>query len=557
MFSKNTLPLLPDEKHAKKGALRCALIGWGQILCTIGQTLLIAVVLDRALKGDTRFADIGMAFGGLILVRMALSGLGRKVGFRAAADCRTETRVALLDSILRKGPLAAPGRRTGAWVHDAVEGVEALDAYYGFFLPQFFVGLSAPILICGAIAVMDPVTGGLLLLTAPLAPLLLGLTQSRFRSVSQQYRAAAKHLSAQFLDSIQGLTTLKMFNRGKDQGRKIRDWSESFRKETMKLLAVNQLAIFLLDWGFALCATAAAFGIAVWRWKAGALSAGEAVAVVLLSVEIVRQLNLLGAFFFAGAGGRLMIRKIRDRLSELPKSESAKSLNLSEVPRLSFQDVDFRYDEEIPVLRDVSFTVQPGETVGIVGPSGAGKSTLIPLLLRFVEPRSGAIRLDGQNLQDLPVEAVREKIAVVSQQTWLFHGTVAENLRIAKADAIAEELEYAARLAGLHDFIISLPQGYETPLGEQGARLSGGQAQRLSMARALLKDAPIIILDEPTSHLDAIGEDIITEALAGLETRTVIHITHRLRALRHATRLFTMEEGRLTENRTSDLISAS
>lgn len=532
------------------------MIGWGQILCTIGQTLLIGLVLDRALQGEARFGDIGIAFGSLILTKMILSGLGRRIGFHAAAVCRTESRVALLESILRKGPLAAPGRRTGAWVHDAVEGVEALDAYYGFFLPQFFVGMSAPLLICGAIAVMDPVTGGLLLLTAPLAPLLLGLTQSRFRSVSQQYRAAAKHLSAQFLDSIQGLTTLKMFNRGQDQGRKIRDWSESFRRETMKLLAVNQLAIFLLDWGFALCATAAAFGIAVWRWKAGALSAGEAVAVVMLSVEIVRQLNLLGAFFFAGAGGRLMIRKIRDRLSAIPEPAPSESPALSEVPSLSFQNVDFRYDEEIPVLRDVSFTVRPGETVGIVGPSGAGKSTIIPLLLRFAEPRSGTIRLDDQNLHELPVERVREKFAVVSQQTWLFHGTVTENLRIAKADATNEELERAARLAGLHDFIAALPLGYETPLGEQGARLSGGQAQRLSMARALLKDAPIIILDEPTSHLDAVGEDIITEALAGLETRTVIHITHRLRVLRHATRLFTMEDGRLTENRTSDLIPA-
>ncbi|GAT33618.1 ATP-binding cassette, subfamily B/ATP-binding cassette, subfamily C, CydD [Terrimicrobium sacchariphilum] len=439
-------------------------------------------------------------------------------------------------------------------MHDAVEGVEALDASNGLYFPQFLVGLSAPVVICVVIGILDWVAGLVLLLTAPIAPLLLGLTQSRFRSVSSRYHAAANALSARFLDAVQGLATLKALNAGRAQGTEMAQAGEYFRKETMKLLAVNQLAIFLLDWGFAVGATGAAFVVAALRWQAGAISVGEAIAIVLLSLEIIRQLNLLGAFFFAGAGGRAMSRRICQYLEEpVPVQDAGQRIHrLPSRLGISFEDVSFGYREGSDVLHDVSFSIDPGETVGLLGASGAGKSSIIHLLLRFADPRSGRVTLGGYPLPDLPLEWVRSQMAWVAQDTWLFHGTVAENLRIARPDASLREIVAASRAACIHDFISSLPDGYSTHVGERGVRLSGGQAQRLAIARALLKDAPIVLLDEPTSHIDCACEANLRHALERLmEGRTVLHITHRRHSLSSACRLLYLEGGRIVLNEES------
>jgi ABC-type multidrug transport system fused ATPase/permease subunit len=196
------------------------------------------------------------------------------------------------------------------------------------------------------------------------------------------------------------------------------------------------------------------------------------------------------------------------------------------------------------VLDDVHFTIGSGKTVALTGASGAGKSSLVHLLLRFADPQRGRILLDGRPLTEYPLSWLRSQMAVVAQDTWLFHGTIADNLRIARPRATLEEMETAARAAGLQDFIVSLPRGYDTPLGERGARLSGGQAQRLAIARAILKDAPILILDEPTSHLDSRTEETVLAELDRLSRgKTVLHITHRLHTIRNADRLVVLREG--------------
>jgi ATP-binding cassette subfamily C protein CydD len=431
-----------------------------------------------------------------------------------------------------------------------VEGVEALDVYYGLFRPQMIVGLATPLLICAVVAAMDWMTGLVLLVAAPLAPLLMGMLQKRFRQVSSRYYARAGQLSAQFLDSVQGLPVLKMFNRGRAQGQEIFRIGEMLRRETMRLLAVNQLAIFLMDWGFALGVTTVAFVMAALRWKAGALSLGEGVAVILLSVEVIRQLNLLGAFFFAGAAGRTMIKAIREYLGRKPAVNPGNTMpglltsSPARPPSIRFEHVTFAYDRDGVVLDDVHFTIGSGKTVALTGASGAGKSSLVHLLLRFADPQRGRILLDGRPLTEYPLSWLRSQMAVVAQDTWLFHGTIADNLRIARPRATLEEMETAARAAGLQDFIVSLPRGYDTPLGERGARLSGGQAQRLAIARAILKDAPILILDEPTSHLDSRTEETVLAELDRLSRgKTVLHITHRLHTIRNADRLVVLREG--------------
>jgi ABC-type transport system involved in cytochrome bd biosynthesis fused ATPase/permease subunit len=557
MKSSDSLPPLPGSSAAKTGVLFVAGAQLGGLICTIGQILVVGMAVDRILSGAGNLAGLMGVFLLLLVVRAVLQGIVRVAGHECAARVKAETRQGILRQIFLLGPQRSE-ERTGRLVFQAVEGAEALDVFYGLFRPQLIVGLAAPLLICASVAVLDLPTAVVMLISAPLAPLLMGLMQTRFRKVSARYHARAGLLSAQFLDSVQGLPVLKMFNRGRAQGDEIWRTSEALRRETMRLLAVNQLAIFLMDWGFALGVTTAAFLAATIRWRAGALSTGEAVAVVLLSTEVIRQLNLLGAFFFAGAGGRAMITTIRGFLGKKPVVKDRLRPvchSYPTPPDIRFEGVRFTYDEgDGPALDGVTFAIRSGETLALAGESGAGKSSIAHLLLRFADPQAGRILLNGRPLPEYSIRWLRSQISLVAQDTWLFHGSIADNLRIARPGASQTDLESAARAASLHDFILSLTDGYHTQLGERGARLSGGQAQRLAIGRALLKNAPILILDEPTSHLDAQNEQGVMQAIRhASQGKTVLHITHRLHTVAGVDRLLFLRDGRLVDEQTAVL----
>lgn len=525
----------------------------GVILCGhIAQAFLIGMVVDDVLQHRTPSLTFFAAFMALLVVRAALGGLARLTAHHAAARAKQDLREALYRKTLAQGPAALTKSRTGEIVNESVEGLETLDVYYGLYLPQFYVSLAAPVLLCGAMAWLDWKTGVLLLISAPLAPMLLGLVQGRFRSVTQRYYASANRLSAQFLDSLQGLPTLKMFNRGKSHGEAIRAESEALRRETMGLLALNQIVIFIMDWGFALGAITAAFVVSAWRWEAGALSLGGAVTVILLSVEFVRQLNLIGAFVFAGAMGRRMLARVKERLDQ-PEPRVAAPRTAAALPgtapAIHLEQVTFAHAADLPpVLERVSVSLLPGELVVLTGPSGAGKSTLLQLLLRFLEPQRGTIRLDHAELNSIPRSILCEKIALVAQDPYLFHGSIADNLRVAKPDASLEEMVAVMKVVELHDFIRRLPQGYQTPVGERALSLSGGQRQRLALARALLQNTPILLLDEATAQVDRATALLVNETLVRLAgEKTVLLITHQPEMLRRADRVWHLEEGELTD----------
>ena len=332
--------------------------------------------------------------------------------------------------------------------------------------------------------------------------------------------------------------------------------SRHLYRSTMGVLAANITTTGLITLGIS-AGAGVALGWGALRVSRGELALPTLLIVLMLGVEVFRPLRELSRLYHRGMLALSEARGIFGLLDTIPtiqeaqrpSGDSTEALRLE--PEVQFEGVSFGYPSRPVVLKNISLTIHPGEQVGLVGPSGAGKSTMIWLLLRFFDPQEGRILLGGHDIRRLPLEVLRRHIAVVMQDTYLVHGTVADNLRFGKPDATQEELEEAARAGNAHDFIQALPQGYETIVGERGQRLSGGQRQRIAIARALLKDAPILLLDEALSHVDTENEALIQEALERLMVgRTTLIIAHRLSSVIAADRIVVLEDGVIVESGT-------
>lgn len=472
----------------------------------------------------------------------------RRTATRAGARVRVLLRDELVAHLGQLAPAHLTTARAGAVRTTLVDGVEGVDAYVSRYLPQLLVTLTVPPLVLAVLAVVEPRA-----LLGLVPALLLALAGPRawdrlLATRGKEHWDTYEGLGADYLEALQGMPALRAAGAVGRTRARLEERSAALHRAT-----VAKLRVSLVDTGITDLAvqggTAAAALLACWSAVTGSTTAAATYLVLLLASECFRPVRDLAREWHAGYLGA----SAADGLAALRTAEPAvpdhgtAPAHWPAPPALRFDDVRFTYDGAgEPALDGVTFTAEAGRTTAIVGPSGAGKSTLLALLLRHHDPQHGRITLDRRPTTAYALDSLRRGIAVVSQETYLLHATIAANLRLARPAATDEELTRAARVAGIHDEITALPDGYATVLGERGATLSGGQRQRLALARALLADAPVLVLDEATSSVDERREaDIVRELVTAARGRTVLVVAHRLAAVRHADRIVVLDGGRV------------
>jgi ATP-binding cassette subfamily C protein CydCD len=501
------------------------------------------------------FAMIALAATGVglaVLLRGLLDHTRTVIAHRTASRVQEDLRRRLYDKIAELGPAWFAGERTGGVMLSLVDGVEQLQTFFGQYLPQVCVAALTPLAIFAFIVWWDPPVATVMLIAA-LVTLVAPIAWNKVEGGRGRERhEAMKGFASEFLDAVQGLPTLKAFGQSTAYGRRLAERARQLSDSTMRVLSTSVLTRGITDCAVAIGA-AAALALGVWRVANGLMTIEALLIVLMAGTEVFRPLRDLRAVLHQGMVGQSAAAGINALFAAeplVPPWPTARPLEAAPlVPTIAFEDVHFAYPGgRRPAHDGLSFAVAAGEKIGIVGPSGSGKSSIARLLLRLFDPQSGAVRVGGQDVRTLDPEALRRLIAVVHQDTYLFHGTVEENLRLGKPDATPAELEAAARDANAHEFIRQLPQGYRTVIGERGVNLSGGQRQRLAIARALLRDSPILILDEALSSVDAENEAVIQLGLDRLaEGRTTLVLAHRLSSVIGADRILVLDHGHIVE----------
>ena len=526
-------------------------------LVLIVQMGLIAFCVDAVLTDKASLTDLLFLLPPLVILfflRAVLSYFSERLALGAAIDLKHRLRKDLLSRLIAKGPILERGSENavGDQVTMLTEGIEALEGYFARYMPAMVMTVLLPFAILAVTLTRDWLSAVVMVVTAPLIPVFMILIGKGTEKLNQKQWRKLARLSAHFLDMIQGLTTLKLFNASRREAETVSRMAESYRRTTMSVLRVAFLSSLVLEF-FATVSIAIIAVFIGFRLLYGNMTFFDGFYVLLLAPDFYLPLRNMGTHYHArmeavGAAETMV------SIMEMEDSEAQKAGKTDGLPPLEkgiaieFRSVGFCYPDGTRALEAVSFSLEAGQSLALVGPSGSGKSTVIDLILGLAQPTEGEILINGVNLASLPLDAWREQLAYVPQKPTLFSGTIRDAIRYGQPSAPQEAIEAAAKQAQAHDFITSLKDGYAHQLNEKGIGLSGGQIQRIAIARALLRDAPLVLLDEPSAHLDRENEAKIQVALKALEqAATTITIAHRLHTIEQADTILVLEKGTMME----------
>ena len=562
-------------KESKKYIALTILVNWISVLCNIVTIILIGQFINKIYVGQrlningNNILNAMMEFNVwgkisllaaiviiaiLLSIRYSCNILYAKFSNAASANARVTLRELIYKKLLKLGTGYTSVESTSAVVQVSVEGIEQLEIYFGKYLSQFFYALLVPVTLFIFMSFISFKAALIFILCVPLIPISIIAIMKIAKRILKDYWKSYSDLGGTFLENLQGLTTLKVFNIDEERHEKMNIEAEKFRKITMKVLSMQLNSITIMDL-VAFGGAAAGTIVALIQFKNGQIPVGSLLIIILLSSEFFIPLRLLGSYFHIAMNGMAESDRmfgILDAEEREKNVETNEEIKLNDI-KVSLRNVDFSYDGEREVLKNINMDVTPGGLVAIVGESGSGKSTIASLILNNYKVTNGEISINNVNIENISLDNIYGNIALVSTNSYIFNGTILDNLLMAKKDATEEDINNALKTARLYDFVNGLKDGLLTDVGQAGSALSGGQKQRLALARVILADRPMIIFDEATSNIDVESEESIWEAIYELsKEKTILVISHRLANVTDAKNIYVMNKGKLVENGTHE-----
>ena len=550
MIKKRLVGLL---SHAKKYIIYQVVWQWLALLCQILMIYCASVLLEQALFWEVTW-QTGVRYGALVVIAMSLRFICDRrasyASYRASVDVKRILRDRIYSKLLRLGAAYREKVSTSEVVQMAAEGVEQLETYFGKYLSQLFYSLLAPVTLFAVLSFINWKASLVLLICVPLIPVSIVAVQKIAKRLLNKYWGIYTELGDSFLENLQGLTTLKIYRSDEKKAEEMDEESQRFRRITMKVLTMQLNSTSVMDM-IAYGGAAVGMIVTLSEFIKGNLSVHGALMLILLAAEFFIPLRLLGSFFHIAMNGMAASDKIfalLDLPEPEPKSEWLDGMEMD----IEFSGVHFSYEADREILKGVDMEFPAGSFTSIVGASGCGKSTAAAILMGRNQGYSGSVTIEGKELSDIQEESLMDQITLVSHNSYLFKGTVEDNLRMGSPDASEEEMKEALMKVNLWGFLRS-QQGLQTPILEKGSNFSGGQCQRLAIARALLHDTPVYIFDEATSNIDAESEEMIMDVIHQLaETKTILLISHRLANVVKSDRIYMMKDGCVAESGAHD-----
>lgn len=550
MFDKRLFSLVPGVMRHIAGNVA---LQWLALLANVVLFVSVGSLLQSALVGGATGIDLARTLLVAVVavaVRLVCQAQATKQGLAASALAKQRVRTLVYDKLVRMGPSYRETVATSEATQLCVEGVEQLEAYFGSYLPQLFYSLIASVTLFFCLAPLCTPASVVLLCCVPLIPISLMAVMKIAKRIMGDYWHSYTDLGALFLESIQGLTTLKVFGADEGRHRRMNEEAEKFRKATMRLLTMQLNSVIVMDI-FAFAGAAVGIVVMLNSYAAGTVTFAGAFAFVFLAADFFIPLRTLGSFFHTATGGMAAAERMY-RIIDAPEPACGTQAVTCTSVGIECRNVSYSYDGTRTVLQNADFTARPGGFVGITGASGSGKSTLAGILTGANLSYTGSVTIGGIDLRDISAESLRDTVTYVGFRSFLFAGTVRSNLLMARAEASDDELWEALSRCRIDDFV-RRSGGLDAPVSAEGTNLSGGQRQRLAMARALLHDTPVYIFDEATSNIDADSEAAIIDAVAELaRTKTVVMVSHRLAALRGCDKVYVFEAGRVVQTGTHE-----